>query len=74
MMGPVMVARAASIAENVAEEGEAVMMVYPMNTTMEAMMSMSSDGGLHPIMVRGMTLRNILPAKVRTRLFSCVQE
>jgi hypothetical protein len=68
------VTRAASVAENATEEGGAVMMVYPMSTTMEAMMSMSSNGGPRPIMVRGMTLRRILPAKMKSRMFSSVHE
>ena len=51
-----------------------MMMVYPMNTTMEAMMSMSSNGGTRPIMLRGVTLRRILPAKVELIMLSNVQE
>ena len=52
-----------------------MMIVYPMNTTMEAIsMSMSSNGGTQPIMLRGMTLRRILPVKVELIMLSNVQE
>ena len=68
------VARAPSVAENAAEEGGAVMMVHPMNTAMEAMMSMSSNGGPRPIMLRGVILRRMIPAKVESIMLSNVQE
>ena len=65
--------RAASIAEN-AVVGESSDDGIPNEHNNGSKVPMRSNGGPQTIVVRGMTLWNILPAKVRTRLFSGIQE